>query len=196
LCLRVVDNPCHTPGVRWERLFEDLEAQLDAADRDEFAAEVADRTRREVALIGLLDRFRAAVGRPVELTVEGAGTLRGVLRRVGSGWVLLDLAPQPEVLVTARGILAVRGLGVAAAEPAKVGAVDSQLDFGYVMRAVARDRAQVSLMLRTGSSLSGTVDRVGADFVDLAEHDVGAPRRAGELRALRTVAFAAISVVR
>lgn len=182
--------------MRWERLFEDLEAQLDAGDREEFAAEVADRTRREVARVALLDRFRGAIDAQVELAVEGAGSMRGVVRRVGPGWLLLDVDGQAEVLLTSRGILAVRGLGVAAADPDGVGVVETRLDFGHLMRAVARDRAQVRLVLRDGSSWVGTVDRVGADFVDLAEHEVGAPRRAGEVSGLRTVPFAAISMVR
>jgi hypothetical protein len=182
--------------VRWDRLFDDLEAQLELADREEFAAEVADRSRREVALVHLLDRLRQALGAPIDLGVDGAGALNGVVRRVGQGWLLLDVASQREALVPGHAILAVSGLPAAAAEPGSIGAVQSRLDLGHVLRAIARDRSAVTVVLRDGSQYAGTLDRVGADFVDLAEHAPGEPRRAEHVSGVRTVAFAGISVVR
>ncbi len=47
--------------MRWERLFDDLEAQLVADERRDLDAEVADRTRRERALLGLHERLAAVV---------------------------------------------------------------------------------------------------------------------------------------
>lgn len=182
--------------MRWERLFDDLEAQLAATDRDEHAAEISDRTRSEVARVQLFDRLREALGAQLELSIEGAGVLSGVLRRVGRGWLLIDVTSRPEVLVTSLGLLAVRGLPVAAVEPAQLGLVESRLDVGHVLRAVARDRAPVTVVLRDGSSCVGTIDRVGADFVDLAEHAADERRRAGQVTAIRAVAFHAISLVR
>lgn len=182
--------------MRWDRLFDDLEAQLDATDREEFAAEVSDRTRSEVARLHLLDRLRQALGTQVDLTIDGAGILRGAVRRVGPGWLLIGVAAKPEVLVTGHALLAVRGLPVAAAEPAAIGAVESRLDLGHVLRAVARDRAPVTVALCDGSSFIGTIDRVGADFLDLAEHASDEPRRAGHVTAMRAVTFSAIALVR
>jgi hypothetical protein len=182
--------------VRWERLFDDLEAQLEAGERDELAAEVSDRTRSETARIRMSDRLRQALGANVELTVVGAGTITGVVRRVGQGWLLIDTAMRPEVLVTDQAVLAVRGLPVAASDPATIGIVESRLDLAHILRAVARDRAAVTMVLRDGSSCVGTIDRVGADFVDLAEHAADEPRRAHNVTAIRTVAFSAISLLR
>lgn len=182
--------------MRWDRLFDDLEAQLAHADAEEFAAEVSDRTRREVATVALLDRFRSAIGTRIELAVEGAGAVSGVVRRVGPGWLLVEPTAHPALVVTGHAVLAVRGLPLAASDPATLSAIDSRLDFAHVMRAVARDRAEVTLRLRDESSAVGTVDRVGADFLDLAEHAVGEPRRAATVRGLRTVTFGAISLVR
>ena len=54
-------------------------------------AEVADRTRRERALVGLHERFAAAVDRTVvEIRVAGVGLLRGLVTGSGPDWVLLD----------------------------------------------------------------------------------------------------------
>src|SRR6478735_7178655 len=43
--------------MRWDALFEDLEQQWDAQARRDLDGEVADRTRRERAAIGLQDRL-------------------------------------------------------------------------------------------------------------------------------------------
>jgi hypothetical protein len=40
------------------------------------------------------------------------------------------------------------------------------------------------------------VDRVGADFVELARHELDEPRRAPAVREVQAVAVAAIAVVR
>jgi hypothetical protein len=47
-----------------------------------------------------------------------------------------------------------------------------------------------------GTTATGTIDRVGADFVELSEHRVGEFRRARDVLAVRTVPFEAIGLVR
>jgi hypothetical protein len=68
--------------------------------------------------------------------------------------------------------------------------------FGFVLRDIARRRLPVRVALTTGRTLVGTIDRVGADHLDLALHERGAPRRASEVTGHRVVAFAAIQRVR
>lgn len=179
--------------MRWERLFDDLEAQLAAAQDAEFEAEVAERIRREVARVRLVDRLRAAVGRRIELTVDGAGVVTTEVRRVGDGWLLGEGASGREVVVATDAVVAVRDLPMAAA--AATSEIERRLDLGYALRAVARDRGTVTVTCRDGSRCTGTVDRVGADFLDLAEHPAGEPRRAGSITGCRTLALAAVSVV-
>lgn len=182
--------------MRWERLFEDLESQLEAADREAFDAEVADRTRREVALVRITDRLREAVGGSIELTVCGADALGGVIRRVGPDWLLLDDGAERDVVIASAAVLTVRHLPAPIAGPASRGTVQSRLTLGHALRGVARDRAAVTVVLRDGARLDGTIDRVGADFVDLAEHPAGEPRRPAQLRGIRTVSFTGLSVIR
>jgi hypothetical protein len=54
----------------------------------------------------------------------------------------------------------------------------------------------VSVRLIDTSTCSGTIDRVGADFVEIAEHAPAEPRRAGAVTAVRTIPRAAILIVR
>ena len=65
--------------MRWEGLFGDLEGQLAAGERRELDDEVAERTRRERALVPLPARLAAALGSHVGLTLRGGHRLRGEL---------------------------------------------------------------------------------------------------------------------
>jgi hypothetical protein len=44
--------------------------------------------------------------------------------------------------------------------------------------------------------VSGTLDRVGADVVEVSEHGPGEARRRGEVGSVRTVPFSALALVR
>jgi hypothetical protein len=61
---------------------------------------------------------------------------------------------------------------------------------------LARDRTPVAVVLTSGDVLTGTIDRVGEDFVELAEHPVDEPRRAGSVRAVRLLPLSALAAVR
>lgn len=199
--------------MRWERLFDDLEGQLQADDARELAAEVADRTRRERALLGLHERLVAVVGgAAIEVRVAGVGVQRGVVTGVGPDWVLLDRRreqvgaaaamgpqgrpdPQPQerpVLVAFTAVRAVSGL--AGAEWA--GAVAKGFGLGAALRAVSRDRAVVDVVDVEGTAVTGTIDAVGQDLVEVAEHSADLARRAENVLAVRSLPFWSLAVVR
>jgi hypothetical protein len=183
-------------GMRWDELFADLEGQLDAAEGAELAAEVADRTRHETAQLGLLDRLAPAAGHEVRLHVIGAGQVNGRLDRVGAEWLLVSEAAGRQALVPVAAVLSAGGLGALSRAPGQDGQVFARLGLGSALRAIARDRVQVVVGLLDGSAVTGTVDRVGADFFEVAEHGPGEPRRQSEVSGMRTVPFAGIAVVR
>jgi hypothetical protein len=182
--------------VRWQQLFDDLEAQLEAQEAAEFQAEVSDRTRYEIGRLRLVDRLRPAVGREIEVRCLGAGSVRGRLARVGADWVLLEEEAGRQGLLSCAAVMAVAGLGAVSTTPGSEGVVQSRLDLRHAVRGVARDRSQVQAVLLDGSTVAGTVDRVGADFVELAEHPEGEPRRAVAVRRVRTVPVSALALVR
>lgn len=191
--------------MRWDRLFEDLEAQLSADEARELTAEVADRTRRERAQLGLHDRFTAVLDGPViELRVAGVGVVRGVVTGAGPEWVLLDQRadltltvvrdgpPDRPVLVAVSAIRTVTGL--AGARPS--GAVARGLGLGAALRALSRDRAVVDVADVDGTLVTGTIDAVGLDVVEVAEHAADLPRRSENVLRVCAVPFAALAVVR
>jgi hypothetical protein len=182
--------------MRWEALFEDLEADVERIATAELAAEVADRTRRELARIRLVDRLREATGRTVTVAVAGHGPVAGVLADAGPDWLLLTADGGREVLLPLSAVLAVTSLGAAAVDPASEGKVARAFQLGHVLRAVVRDRATVHCGLVDGSFYVGTLDRVGADHVDVAEHAPDEPRRPAAVRTVRTVPLSALAIIR
>lgn len=162
--------------MRWDGLFADLEAQAEALGQAERAAEIEDRTRSEVARLTVVDRLRGSVGSEVRLLGLGNVILQGELRRVHSEWVLLAQPHGRESIVRVGAILAVAGLDRAALTAAGGSVVDARLGLSFALRRIARDRSGVRVHLVDGV-LAGTVDRVGADFLELAVHPQGEARR-------------------
>jgi hypothetical protein len=182
--------------MRWQQLFADLQAQFEAEEDAHERAESASRTRAEVGAVDLADRLRGALGLPLALACGGAGTVSGVLVEVGPDWLLVEDDGGRACLVALSAVRSVAGLGrrTAAAEPA--GAVRGRLDLRRALRGLARDRSAVQVLLDDGSVLGGTLDRVGADYVELAEHPADLPRRAETVRGVRAVVIGRIAVVR
>jgi len=179
--------------VRWDELFDDLEGQLAAVEAAELAGEVADRTRRLAAQVPLADRLRAARGQRVRLDVRGSPPLIGSLRGVGPDWLLVDEDGGREVVAVLAAVQTVAGLSREHAP--ETSTVQGRLGLASALRSVARDRAAVAVRLRDGTALGGTVDRVGADFLELAEHPVGEARRPDQVTGVRAVAFAAVATI-
>lgn len=182
--------------MRWEGLFDDLEAQAEGLARAQRAAEVEERTRGEIGRLGVLDRLRAALDRPVRLRVDGGLAVAGTLERVGPDWLLLDEGAGREVVVVTAAVLGVRGLVRYSATPGTAGVVESRLGLRHALRGIARDRSAVRLHLRDGTTVDATIDRIGDDYVEVAVHPAGELRRRQEVREVELVPLAAIAAVR
>lgn len=182
--------------MRLDSLFEDLESQFDALRDGELYGEVADRIRAEVGKLTVLDRLRGAVGTEVRVELGRTGPVRGLLSRVGKDCLLLEAERAEEWLIPVAALTAVHRLGPWA-EPAG-GAVAAKLGLAHLLRGIARDRSPVSILAAGTEAhpVTGTVDRVGADFLELAEHPLDSPRRRGEIYNVRLVPLAALVAVR
>lgn len=180
--------------MRWQQLFADLQAQFDAAEHATERSETASRTRAETGAVSLADRLRGAVGATLALRCRGAGQVRGELVEVGPDWLLLVDERHRELLVATAAVLAVTGLTrtTAAADPRPVRV---EMDLRRAVRGLVRDRSGVVLVLADGTTLTGTLDRVGADFVELAEHAPDEPRRHDAVRAVHAVVLSALAVL-
>lgn len=179
--------------MRWDRLFDDLEAQLALDEVREQDAEVADRTRRERALIDVHTRLLANVGSEgIGLRLRGR-VVTGRLAEVGPDWALVEAAPGRPVLVALPAVRAVSGIGPGARTPSVVA---RRLGLASALRAVSRDRAVVEVCDVDGQAATGTVDVVGADHLLLAEHASDETRRSANVTGRLLVPFWSLASVR
>ena len=182
--------------MRWQQLFDDLQSQFEAAESAQESAESASRARAEMGAVRLVDRLAGALGSPLSLDVRGAGRVAGVLADRGPDWILLEDGPGRDQLVALLAVRSVGGLGRRTGPPEPPGRVHVQLDLRRALRGLARDRSTVQVVLDDGGTLTGTLDRVGADHVELAEHPADAPRRGEAVQGVRAVVIDAVAVVR
>lgn len=179
--------------MRWDRLFDDLEAQLALDDVRELEAEVADRTRRERALLDVHTRLLANVGSSHVGLRLPARVVAGCLVDVGPDWALVETAPGRPVLVALAAVRAVSGVGPGARTPSVVA---RRFGLGAALRAVSRDRAVVEVADVDGQGVTGTIDVVGADHLELAEHASDEVRRTANVTGRLLVPFWSLGSVR
>jgi hypothetical protein len=208
---RPVDSPTSDlqgVPVRWERLFADLEARFDDLAAAQQAAEQADRDRLATGALTWLQRLGGAVDHSLRIRLATGVSVAGLLRRVGPDFLLVDDGLAGEFVVPMRWVVAVEGLTAATGPPPE--GVSSRLDLRWMLRGIARDRS--SVVLTTGgvitghgdggligqpvTEITGTIDRVGSDFVELAVHAPWEPRRASGVRSVVLVPLRAVALVR
>lgn len=190
--------------MRWDRLFADLEGRFDELADEEADAERADRERVAIGAISAHERLAGAVGRPIRVGLAGGAIVAGALRAVGPDWLLVAEREQRDCVLPWRSVAVVQGI-TAATGPAPSG-LDLRLDLRHALRGLARDRAPVQIALSGGAGggpmagpsgeLIGTIDRVGADFIEMALHAAGEPRRMAAVRSVALVPLASILFVR
>lgn len=208
--------------MRWDRLFEDLEDQLASEWEAERAALESEAERLRLSKTTLRERLASLIGGDAVIVDVGDGSpQRGLVCALGADFVALrpDRASAGDGLRqrTRGGLVivplsAVVWFGVAHADllrsaragaapaagqtPAAASTLSERMTLGFVLRDFARKRRTVRAALRTGDVLSGTIDRVGADHLDLALHDADLPRRAESVRGHRMLPLTALAWVR
>lgn len=191
--------------MRWDELFADIEGQLEQeldAERLEVAAEDERLRLGRLALGERLEKMSRDSG-SVKLVLADAQILELRIESAGADWV----AGEPSHGAGGRGVI-VPLAALAAALPGDdrdprpapgaahppPGNLVSRFRLAFVLRDLCRRRIVVDVRTSDGSH-HGTIDRVGADHLDLAEHDLGEPRRQRAVRRVRLVPFAAIICV-
>lgn len=194
--------------MRWDNLFDDLEGQLEYERDAEDSNLRAEEERLRLGRLALRGRLVSIVA------ADGAGVVRLVLvsgerltlrpHAFGRDWLAADLlagAPAGAQCVVPLGAIAGVVLppshveGSLAPETESSARLSDRIGLPFVLRDLCRRRTGIELQTAT-ERLYGTIDRVGRDHLDLAAHEPGTLRRAGDVREVRIVPLAHIVLVR
>lgn len=179
--------------MRWEALFDDLEAQLRSTLSAGQESEIRDRTRSEQSRVTLVQRLAGQCGHPIGAHTRGGRSLQGILTYVGSEWITL-LVDGRSVIVPLSSLRMLRGLGRGVGQP--LSGTEARLGLGTALRELSRDRMPVALWLASPASRwAGVIDRVGTDFLELGTGAFGDERRPANSREVLTVPFASIDTI-
>ena len=195
--------------MRWDNLFDDLEGQLENELNAEDLELRAEEERLRLGRLALRQRLTGVLAGPAASPVLRVVLVDGQTLSVrpttfGRDWLAADLleagAGTPQCILPFGAIAAVvlhtdqvaPSLAKVADEPARM--VD-RIGLPFVLRDLCRRRK--SLQIRTGvGQVTGTIDRVGRDHIDVAVHAAGTLRRASEVQQLRIVPIPQIQLVR
>lgn len=191
--------------MRWDSLFDDLESQL---ERERTAEELdleAEEERLRLGRLAIRDRLvalAAAPGeRPLRLTLAGGTRLVLQPHTIGRDWLSAALPDGRQCVVPLASIASISLSQVEVATSLQDGSgmphdtVSGRLGLPFVLRDLCRRRRQVEVTTADGI-LTGTIDRVGRDHVDLAVHEAGTPRRESAVRDVLMLPIARIVLVR
>lgn len=198
--------------MRWDKLFDDLESQLEQELSAEELDLEAEEERLRLGRLAVRDRLIALHDLREEygIVVTLASGIRLAVHPVAFGrdWFSADMVADDGAPARARGqcilpLAAIAGIGLA---PAQVAAslvphsrdhpsLSSRLGLPFVLRDLCRRRHPLDVVLAHGE-LHGTLDRVGRDHLDLAIHDRGVARREPAVRELRLIPLAAVQLLR
>lgn len=195
--------------MRWQNLFDDLEGQLEHELGAEDVDLAAEEERLRIGRLILRDRLRVLVSTSAESGVRTARTfvltdgrrLTPLLSAVGRDWIAGELegsGSRPSVVIPISAISAVLldpsdpGAGVGA-EPVSESptVLSTRLGLAFVLRDLCRRRSPVDVITST-ERVHGTIDRVGRDYVDLAEHPAGEFRRPDAVVRIRLIPLASV----
>jgi len=194
--------------VRWQNLFDDLESQLESELGAEEIDLLAEEERLRLGRLTLRDRIRAlhaeTPASALDVTLRSGERVALRIAAIGRDWVAgeLDAGTLRSAIVPLAAVATLDPAGDQLAVSLRVDpapepptALSARLGIAFVLRDLCRRRAGVEVHIG-GERLHGTIDRVGRDHLDLAEHAAGEPRRTATVARIRIVAFAGLDLVK
>ena len=202
--------------MRWQRLFQDFEDQLDRETDAELEDMARDEERLRIAKLSLADRLRAIVLAAAPTSERRDASTQLFLRighidaectisRVGRDWMLADIS-SPHVFagaaiipLAAIGIVRMQNeatvkISLSSDSVAEKPTLSSDIGMTFVLRDLCRRRREVKIFCGE-DEVSGTIDRVGRDHLDIAVHAIGAPRTVATNRDVVIVPLARVDLV-
>lgn len=189
-----MDGPEDAASPAMRRVFEELEAEFEAGLRREADQETAAALRAGIGETVLWEQLARRTGAQA---VAHAGTrrFRGVVVASYPEFLVLHDGDGTEHLIRYGPATSVAlPAEPSTLQPAPAGAA-RRYRLSLALRELARRREPVRVELVDGGRVDGTIEAVGSDYLELAEHDPGEARRRRAVKARRFLSLAAIAAV-
>jgi hypothetical protein len=189
-----MDGPEDAASPAMRRVFEELEAEFEAGLRREADQETAAALRAEIGETVLWEQLARRTGAQA---VAHAGTrrFRGVVVASYPEFLVLHDGDGTEHLIRYGPATSVAlPAEPTTLQPAPAGAARRNR-LSLALRELARRREPVRLELVDGGRVDGTIEAVGSDYLEIAEHDPGEARRKRAVKARRFLSLTAIAAV-
>lgn len=186
--------------MRWDRLFDDLEGQLEQELSAEELDQHAEEERLRVGRLAVRDRLLAVHAaerdedRAVALLLNSGERVVVRSTSFGRDWFTAQLVGDSRTGVpcvvplaaVATLVLTRAQVELSLAPQPGESTLSGRLTLPFVLRDLCRRRAAVDVRTPLGD-VHGTIDRVGRDHLDLAVHDSDRPRRESSVFEYRVV---------
>jgi hypothetical protein len=187
------EEPDESTPPSMRRVFDELEAEFEAGLRREADQETVAAVRAELGSTVLWEQLARRLGTDM-VAIAGDRVLRGSAVASYPEFLVLRADDGAEHLIPYGPAVSV----VLPAEPPPLrptpGPVARRYQLALALRELVRRRDPSGSTWAT-TSVDGTIEAVGSDYLELAEHDPGEARRRAAVRARRFVGFAAIVAV-
>lgn len=205
--------------MRWDLLFDDLEARLDQEQRDEERALALEEERLRLGRLTLRDRLGALARgtgddptQLVRIELRGGDVIDVRPLSFGRDWlsaVLRGRGPDGTAAAVASGerqcIIPFSAIAAVLPTPAQLepsvapvvgpaAPLADRIGMPFVLRDLSRRRTSVHITTDDGR-VHGTLDRVARDHLDMALHEPGSARRESEVRGYRIIPLERIVLV-
>jgi hypothetical protein len=188
------EEPDESSSPAMRRVFDELEAEFEAGLRREAEQEAVAAVRTELGATLLWEQLARRLGGEATI-IAGARTFRGTAVASYPEFLVLRAADGTEHLIR-------YGAAVSVALPAEPPALrptpasaTRRYQLALALRELARRREPVRVELVDATRCDGTIEAVGSDYLEIAEHELGEARRRVAVRARRFVGFEAVVAV-
>ena len=188
------EQPDQAASPAMRRVFEELEAEFDAGLRREAEQETVAALRAEIGETVLWEQLARRAGTPA-VAHAGSRRFRGIVVASYPEFLVLHDGDGTEHLVCYGPVTSVALPAEAATlQPIPAGAA-RRYRLSLALRELARRREPVRIELVDGGRIDGTIEAVGNDYLEIAEHDPGEARRRRAVKARRFLGLAALAAV-
>lgn len=155
--------------MRWDSLFDDLEAQLAEQNRAQLRDEIAENTRIERATAELGESLLRFRGQEISVNLVGRTEIRALLGPCATDYFCLE-SESNQWIVRYQSVESI-ALPIAPGSSSSESKQGKAIRFSAVIRALLRDRARCHIHGLQGQVLAeGTLTQVGKDFLVIAVH--------------------------